>query len=139
MKGPWQAFSEMEERMKHLWEDFPSRSIELEAADFSPSCDFKETKDEYILKFDIPGVERGDIHVNVDNNRLTITGERQEEKEEETEQRHYSESYYGSFMRSFHFPTEVDEEKVNAKYKNGVLTLKIAKTEKSKAKEITIN
>lgn len=98
-----------------------------------------ENNKEYILQFDLPGVKRDDVTIEIENNRLIISGERKL-KEEQKDTRHFlSESYYGSFMRSFALPSMVDDEKVDATYEDGVLTIKIPKSEMSKAKAIKVH
>lgn len=110
-----------------------------EGYDFSPSCNVKETAKEYLVQFDIPGIKKEDVKIELDNNRLTVSGERKEKKEEKDSKSFFSESFYGSFMRSFALPKTVDEAKVDASYEDGVLTIKIPKTQTSNAKEIKIH
>ena len=98
--------------------------------DFSPTCEISENKNAYLLKFDLPGLQKDQIKLDLHDNRLTVSGERKEERKEEDKEhrKHFSEVYYGSFMRSFTFPQDVDAERVEAKYENGVLTVNVAKT-----------
>ena len=109
-------------------------------ARFNPRSEVSETKTHYNFKFDLPGLTKDQIKVELLDNRLTVSGERREEKKEEDKERktHFSEVFYGSFTRSFDFPTSVDAEKVDAKYDNGVLTLAVPKTMSSSAKQIGI-
>lgn len=139
--SPWRVLSQMEEEMQRwLDESGISAAETLQNADFVPQCDLRETKKEYIAQFDIPGVKREDIKIEVEGNRLTVRGERRVEKEEKEEKRYYAESYYGTFLRTFALPSEINEEKVDAHYDNGVLTIKIPKTEVStKAREVEIH
>ena len=141
-RGPWSAMSEFENEMDR-W--FGSRFGSLsnlplmpEGFDFAPTTDFQETDKEYILKMDIPGIKKNEVKIEIDENRLTVSGERREEKEEKTSKRHYVESNYGSFMRAFTLPQVIDEHKVKAQYNDGILKVIISKTEKSNAKTITI-
>lgn len=112
---------------------------EYEGFDFAPSCNVKENAKEYIVQFDIPGVKKDEIKIELDNNRLSVSGERKESKEEKDSKSYFSESYYGSFMRSFALPTAVDQSKVDASFENGVLTVKVPKTQASNVKEIKIH
>lgn len=101
--------------------------------------EISETPEAYLLKFDIPGLKKEDIKIDLHENRLTVSGERKEEKREERDhQVFYSELNYGSFARSYAFPTTVDSEKVEATYDGGVLNLKVAKRGTSGARQITI-
>lgn len=138
--SPWRAFSQMEEEMqKWLDENRLLPSGIYEEIDFIPECDLKETKKEYIARFDVPGVKKDELKIEADGNRLTVRGERKSEKEEKDERRYFAETSYGSFMRTVTLPSKIDESKVDAHYENGVLTVKVPKTEVSKAKEIAIH
>ncbi len=106
--------------------------------DFAPSCDLRESDKEYIIKFDIPGVNKDQVNVELKNNRLTVTGERSEEKEESDARHYLSETFQGSFMRSFTLPTAVNEDRVDAKYLDGVLTIRIPKAESEHSKRVKI-
>ena len=140
--SPWNAFSDMAPEMDRLF-DHPMFAAgwddKFDKFDFSPTCEMKETEDKYIAKFDLPGLDKDSIKVDLHNNMLTISGERKEEKVEDTEKGHFSELTYGSFLRTFTFPLKVNAEKVNAKHKNGVLTIKVEKVEPSQVRQIPIN
>ncbi|MBK9324334.1 MAG: Hsp20/alpha crystallin family protein [Bdellovibrionaceae bacterium] len=98
-----------------------------------------ETPQAFLVKFDIPGLKKEDIKIDLHDNRLTVSGERREEKREERDHKvHYSELSYGSFARAYTFPTAVDAEKVEAAYDGGVLSLHIPKLGNAKARQITI-
>lgn len=108
---------------------------------FSPSCEVTENDKTYLMKFDIPGVKKENIKVEMDGDQLTVRAERREEKKEDTKKRHYSEVYYGTYTRSFTLPKPVDEKAVVATYENGILSVTIPKMESlpvSKAKQITV-
>lgn len=111
---------------------------ELEELDFSPAANIKETSKEFVVEVDIPGIKKEDVKIELENNRLTVSGVRNESKEESDSKHYLSESYCGSFIRSFSLPTTVDENNVQARYENGVLRLKIPKLAVSKAKEVKI-
>ena len=107
---------------------------------FSPSCEVKEDEKNYYFRVDIPGVKKEDISVDYENQTLTIQAERHEEKEDKSEKQFFSEIYYGSYSRSFHLDKAIDENKIDAKYKDGVLSLEITKIEKEKERrKIQIN
>jgi HSP20 family protein len=104
-----------------------------------PRVDIVEEEDAYLLRADIPGMEKSDIKVEVEKGVLTIHGEKKEEKRERKRDRFYHfERSYGSFRRSFNLPENVDSTKINATYKNGILELTLKKSEESKPKAIEV-
>jgi HSP20 family protein len=106
---------------------------------FQPSCDIKETKDHYLVSFDMPGVKKEDIKIELQNNHLVISGERQYEmKEEDGEATLRHERAYGKFERTFILPTTVSAEKIEAHYENGVLNVALPKAESAKGRTIQI-
>ena len=105
---------------------------------FSPAFDISETETELILKAELPGVDPKDVDVSLQNNVLTIKGEKTEEQEENGEHMYRMERTFGSFSRSFALPCEVREGDVSAHYKEGVLTLKLPKAESSTKKRFRI-
>jgi HSP20 family protein len=107
-------------------------------ADWVPSVDVSETEGEYQIKAEIPDVKKEDVKVTVEDGVLTIQGERKQEKEEKGKKYHRVECSYGSFVRSFTLPDLVDEGKVKAEFKDGVLNLKLPKSEKAKPKSIEV-
>jgi HSP20 family protein len=107
-------------------------------ADWVPSVDVSETDGDYQIKAELPDVKKEDVKVTVENGVLTIQGERKQEKEEKGKKYHRVERSYGSFVRSFTLPDLVDEEKVKAEFKDGVLNLQLPKSEKAKPKAIEV-
>jgi len=105
---------------------------------WSPPVDIVETEDDLVLKADLPDVKLEDIDVHVENETLSIKGERRFEKEANGKGYHRIERSYGSFVRSFSVPSSVDTEKVSADYKNGVLTVKLPKKEAAKPKQVKV-
>ncbi len=105
---------------------------------WSPAVDISETENELILKADLPDVKLSDIDVRVENQTLTIKGERQFEKDEKTKGYHRIERNYGTFVRSFAVPASVEADKVAAEYTNGVLTVKLPKKEAAKPRQVKI-
>jgi len=106
--------------------------------DWTPRVDISETDKEFIIKAEIPDVNKDDVKVDVDNGILTIQGERKQEKEETGEKFHRVERYYGSFVRSFGLPENVDENKIDASFKDGMLNLRMKKTAETKHKKIEV-
>lgn len=99
---------------------------------FVPAFDVTETNDEIRVKAELPGMNTENIDVNLTGNLLTVKGEKKEEHEEKGENTHRVERSFGTFSRSFRLPSEVDPDKVEASYKDGVLSLKLPKTEAGK-------
>jgi HSP20 family protein len=107
-------------------------------ADWTPSVDISETEGEYQIKAEIPDVKKEDVKVTLEDGVLTIQGERKYEKEEKGKKYHRIERSYGSFVRTFSLPDVIDEEKVKAEFKDGVLNLHLPKSEKAKPKAIDV-
>jgi len=106
-----------------------NRGQELIATgDWSPRVDISETDSEFQIKAEIPDVKKEDVKVSVDNGVLTIQGERKQEKEEKGKKFHRIERYYGNFIRSFTLPDNVDETKIRATFKDGILNLQVPKS-----------
>lgn len=110
----------------------------LTVPEWAPVVDITETDDEFLIKAELPEVKREEVKVSVENGVLTIQGERKQEKEEKGKKFHRVERYYGSFMRTFTVPDNVDETKVRAEFKDGVLNVHLPKTEKAKPKAIEV-
>jgi HSP20 family protein len=112
---------------------------DLSFADWAPSVDIEEAEDKYVIKADLPGVDKKDIDVKLENGVLSIRGEKQTEKETgKGTKRHRTERFHGTFARSFTLPEAVKSDKVDASYKDGVLLLEIPKAEEAKPKSINI-
>ncbi len=105
---------------------------------WSPPVDILETEDELVLKADLPDLKLEDIDVRVENETLSIKGERRFEREANGKGYHRIERSYGSFVRSFAVPNSVDTEKVSADYKKGVLTVTLPKKEAAKPKQVKV-
>ncbi len=105
---------------------------------WSPPVDIFETENELVLKADVPDVDLNNVDVRVQNQTLTISGERQFQQDQNSKGYHRIERSYGSFMRSFSVPSTVDTEKVSAEYKNGVLTISLPKKEAAKPRQVKI-
>ena len=141
----WDPFRDMvtlRERMNKLFEDMAaSRGEEkdLATSSWAPAVDIYETGHELVVKADLPDVAEKDIDVRVENNTLTIHGERKFEKSVNEENYLRVERSYGTFMRSFSLPNTIQTEGIHAEYKSGVLTVHMPKREESKPKQVKIN
>ena len=105
---------------------------------YRPRVDIKETKDDVQLTFEVPGVNKEDIKVVLENRVLTVSGKREFQRDEENVEYVSNEISTGSFCRSFTLPETIDSEKVSADYRNGLLVIKLAKVEEKKPKEIEV-
>jgi HSP20 family protein len=110
----------------------------LSTSDWSPSVDISERNKEFVIKAEIPNVKKEDVKVSMDHGILTIQGEKKQEEEKSDEKYHRVESYYGKFIRSFSLPDNVDENNIQASYKDGILNLHIPKKAESKPKSIEV-
>ena len=111
---------------------------EVATAVWAPALDMKETDAEYIVKMEVPGIPKEQITVNLEDHRLTVSGERKEEKKEENENRLVVERSYGSFFRSLTLPKAAADRNVTAEMKDGMLTIRVQKAEESKPRKIEI-
>jgi HSP20 family protein len=111
----------------------------LAMADWAPSADITETDAAYLIKAEIPGVKKEDVKVTVQDGMLTMQGERKMEKEEKGKKFHRIERSYGCFSRSFRVPDDADENSVKAEFKDGMLNITLAKSEKAKPKSINVS
>ncbi|MFC1490639.1 Hsp20/alpha crystallin family protein [Candidatus Latescibacterota bacterium] len=105
---------------------------------WSPRVDIRETDKEIILDFELPGIDKKDIKVEVIDNRISISGERKQEKKEENVESHRIERRYGKYERTFSLPDTIKNDKISAEYKDGILTVNLKKTEKVIPKEIAV-
>ncbi|WP_138429865.1 Hsp20/alpha crystallin family protein [Fodinibius saliphilus] len=106
---------------------------------WAPNTDMSETDDEYIVKVDLPGISKKDIEVNYKDHRLTIAGERKLAEEEENKNMIRRERYFGTFLRTYTLPDAISEDKIKAKFKDGVLTVLVPKVEVKKPTQIQID
>ena len=106
---------------------------------WSPAVDVSEDKDNIYVKAELPGLKQEEINVSLEDDVLTIQGERTSEKEEKDKQYHRIERSYGAFQRAIHLPTVINEESIKATYKNGVLDITLAKKEEAKRKQIKVD
>jgi HSP20 family protein len=106
---------------------------------WTPATDIHESKDDFQLKVELPGISKEDVNVEFENGILTINGERKEEKDVKEDNVHRVERCYGTFSRSFRLPKNVNDKKISANMKDGILELKVPKAEEVKPKAIPIN
>ena len=111
----------------------------LTTSNFAPPVDVYEDEHNISLKIEVPGIDEKDINVSIENNTLTVRGERRFEKDEKEENFHRVERMYGSFTRSFALPNTVDPEQVSAHYEKGVLRIRLAKKAEAKPKLIKVS
>jgi HSP20 family protein len=143
--NPFGELSTMQEgrnRMNRLFRELygPEGPEEaLTTTSFAPPVDIYEDEHNVTLKMEVPGIDERDIDVRIENNTLTVQGERKVEKEEKEENFRRVERHYGSFIRSFTLPSSVDSGQVSADYEKGVLKIKLAKKAEAKPKQIKVN
>jgi HSP20 family protein len=140
---PWRPFREMStlrDEMDRLWDRFFGEWPILEPVrrEWAPSLDMSETKNNIVVKAEVPGLEAKDIDISLTGGVLTIKGQKKQEKEGKDENYHRVERSYGTFTRSVRVPQEVQSDKIEATYKNGVLKITLPKSEEAKKKEIKI-
>ena len=135
---PMNILNQLRREMDRLFETEQPSGGMVTAADWVPAVDIKETDKAFIITADVPGVDPKDIEVNMENDVLTIRGERKEEKEEEKEGYKRIERVRGTFYRRFTLPDTADAEKISAKSKNGVLEITIPKQEKVQPRKIEV-
>jgi HSP20 family protein len=128
--------------MNRLFQDSygnQGREEALATSSFAPAVDVYEDEHKITLKIEVPGIDEKDIDIRVENNLLTVHGERKFEKEEKEENYRRVERQYGSFTRSFNLPNTVDAENISADYDRGVLKVQLAKKAEAKPKQIKVN
>lgn len=140
---PWRGRSDVDRfrgEIDKLFDDFftgsPFRSFER--GDWMPAVDVSENEKEIVVHAEIPGMVAEDMDISLNGRVLTMKGERKQEQEEKDKNYHRIERRYGSFSRSFELPADVDGNKVEAKYKNGVLTLNLPKAKEQSVKKIEV-
>jgi HSP20 family protein len=138
----WDPFRDvvaLQNRVNSLFREMNEGDSPLTAASFVPAVDIYEDSKKVVLKLEVPGIEEKDLDVRVENNTLTVKGERKFDKEEKEENFHRIERRYGSFYRAFSLPSTVDTEHVGASYNAGILKLELSKKPEAQPKQIRIN
>jgi HSP20 family protein len=139
---PFREFSTLQDRMNRLFRESygpEGREEILNNTSFAPPVDVYEDEHSVNLKIEVPGIDEKDIDVRIENNVLSVHGERKFEKEEREENFRRLERQYGSFTRTFTLPTTVDAEKVSANYDKGILKIALPKKAEAKPKQIKVN
>jgi HSP20 family protein len=149
--APWRPFSDItrwERDMERMMEDFfgrrirpwwPERWLRTEGIELTaPAVDLFEEKDDIVVKAELPGIDKNNVEVNLTNHTLTIKGEKKKEEEVKEENYYRAERSYGSFVRMLELPKDVHADKVKASFKNGILEVRLPKTEEAKTKEVKV-
>ena len=142
----WDPFRELDDLQDRLSTIFGRAPVKKEGdkrealtvAEWAPLVDIVEDDKDYVIKAELPGLKKEEIKVGVQDDVLTISGERKYEKEEKDKKFHRIERAFGSFMRSFTIPDDSDGEKVSAEFKDGILRVHLPKTEKVKPKQVEV-
>lgn len=137
----WDPFREvvaLQNRMNSLFREMNESESSLTTASFVPAVDIYEDPKKVVLKLEVPGMEEKDLDIRVENNTLTVKGERKFEKDEKEENFHRIERRYGSFVRNFTLPQTVDTNAIEANYDAGVLSISLPKKAESKPKQVKI-
>lgn len=139
---PFREMSSLQERMNRLFSEVLARSPigeeEISRGAWVPAVDIFETPESIVLKAELPGITKDDIFVEVKDNTLSLKGEKKFEKEVKEENYHRVERSYGSFQRAFTLPSTVQQDKVKAKFKDGILEIVLPKVEEAKPKQIKV-
>lgn len=136
----WEPFREIEDMFRH-YSPLLGRGLRREggeAGGWMPVANISETDKEYVIKAELPEVKKEDVKITLDNGVMTITGERRHEKEQKDESEIRVESFYGTFSRSFSLPENIDPDAIRAETREGVLCVRIPKTEAAKPQPISI-
>lgn len=134
---PFEELTTLRTRMDRLWSRM-SAEDETALANWSPTADILETKDDIVIKVELPGIDEKNVDVEIESGVLTIKGERKAETETEEKGYRRVERSYGSFLRSFTLPANVDPGKISASFANGLLELRLPKNEGAKPRSIKI-
>ena len=140
-RDPLRTLNTLQEQFNRLFEDpfFRSAGNDSALTAWSPAVDIYETEQELVLRADLPDISEKDLDVRVENNMLTIHGERKFEKNISEDNYLRMERSYGSFSRSFSLPNTVNTDQIKADYRNGVLTVSLPKREESKPKQVKVS
>lgn len=140
VSDPFRELATLQDRMNRIFHDTMARGQDEEifTGTWAPPVDIFETKDRIVLKAELPGFKEDQIQLRFDNGILTLEGERKFEKETGDENYHRVERSYGKFQRSFTLPTMIQNDKIEASFNNGVLTVSLPKREETKPKQIRI-
>ena len=137
----WDFMSEVEKAFDDLWRSprSPTNVNQSAFSGFTPAVDVHESGEFYLVSVDLPGVPQKDVNISIANGRLSVSGERKQEERKEDKMFKRFERSYGRFERSFQLPQDIDENKIQARYENGVLEIMIPKSEVAKPRSIHID
>jgi HSP20 family protein len=138
---PFRDLVTLREKMNRLFEEaYSARGEErdLVSSSWTPSVDIYETENQLVLTAEVPGIEDNNIEIKIEDNTLTLKGDRKFEKETEEENYHRIERAYGSFYRSFSLPPHIDQDKIAAEHENGVLKITMPKKHESKPRSVKV-
>jgi len=141
--NPWREMPALHNRINRMFDD-PFFSIDRLADEdtlgmWNPAVDLYEKEDHFVIKAELPGINKNDIKVDLKDRVLTLSGERSFDNEVKEENYYRRERSFGKFQRAFTLPAEVDAEKIKAEFKDGVLQIEVPKPENKKAKRVTIH
>lgn len=135
----WEPLGLADEVDRVFWDSFlPSFHGKHRVQNFSPKADLKETEKEFLFSFDLPGFSKDSLSIEVEENVLSVSGERKSEKLSEDVSHHFTERWSGSFQRQFRLPKNVQSDAIEANYESGVLEVRIPKSEAAQPKKIAI-
>jgi HSP20 family protein len=138
MEKDMRSLSDRFTRALSRWPSRGDSSESLSVADWTPSVDICETDGEFLVKAELPEIDKKDVKVTVEDGVLALRGERKQQKEEKNARFHRVERSYGSFLRTFQLPDGVNPEGVKAEFKDGMLLVHLPKTEKARAKTVDV-
>ena len=142
-RSPLDSVAVLQNRLNSIFHDYTNSAGELQneslsAGNFIPPVDIYEDANRLVLKLEVPGIPQEDLQINLENQTLTVKGERKLVNDEKEENFHRIERRYGSFVRSFSLPATVETESAQANYENGVLSIALPKKEAAKPKQVKI-
>jgi len=136
---PWREMDVLRREMDRIWDRFSGeKPAEWPGSEWTPSLDVSESQDKIVVKAEAPGIDPKELDISLSSGVLTLKGEKKKEREEQGENFHLVERSYGAFSRSVRLPAEVQEDKIKASYKDGILTITLPKTERAKERAIKI-
>jgi HSP20 family protein len=139
IQSPFEELELMRRQMDQLFRSVPEKRLERDAAGVFPAINLSEDSNNFFIRAELPGVSAEDINIQAVKNSLTISGERKFEEEDSEAKYHRREREAGKFSRALTIPGDIDADKVQAKLRNGLLTLTVPKAEKAKPKQISVN
>lgn len=139
--NPTRDMSSLQKEVNRIFDSFfhPMQSKDKGELSFTPACDVEESDSQLLMTFDLPGVPKENIKIEIHERELVVSGERTEERKEDKKSRHYVERLHGSFKRTFTLPSSIDTNKIDASYENGILRVILPKAEAIKPKQVKIS